>query len=697
MKFTAALFGVLCGVVKTSSYDISNVQDVEPMDQCTAILVTKEAAAEGVGSMTTHTNDCLDCDFRLAKVPAMDHPEGSMRKIWGGRAQYPRYIGDDRGDVYYKESIVPDLYDWGTTQAVGYIPQVAHTYAYLDGDYGIQNEHQLSMGESTCGGKAELAHAPTFDGGHALLEMSELSRIAMERCKTARCAVQLMGDLAVEYGFYGAVWKGDPFMVEGEAGEAMTVTDKTESWMFHITGDDTGKSACWLAQRVPEGHVTVVANGFVIKEFDLTDSDNFLGSDNLYEVAERAGLWTPGEHMSYLEVFGMNRGHLSTYVNRRMWRVLDMVAPSLKLSPHSDIWARNYPFSVKAEKPLTVADIETIQRDYYEGTEFDTSSGPMGGPYGNPARYDPGTVDGMTHPELMAGRFERTISLFRTSYSFVTQSREHKPDVLSLVWFGQFTPHSTVYIPVYTHVSKVADSLSRGALQVLDRGANWWAFSAVGNYAAQWFKFTQPDVVKMQKKFEDAWFENQEAVEELGLSIGGYGGDVAIVGYLTDWCNEQAADVLDTWWKFLDVLMAKFRDGYIMQDIHTETLSPTKIFFPRWWLESVGFWGKAASGGSTSKEAMKNNKGEFENEIIWDEEPKKEAKKEEEKEKKGKEKEAKKEAKKDGEVEPMLGAAGPAQTGGHGGIIFASIFVGAIMGAFGKTYLDKRNANYIPI
>ena len=102
----------------------------------------------------------------------------------------------------------------------------------------------------------------------------------MERCKTARCAVQLMGDLAVEYGFYGAVWKGDPFTVEGEAGEAMTVTDKTESWMFHIIGDDTGKSAVWLAQRVPEGHVTVVANGFVIKEVRKGQKPKQHGDDN---------------------------------------------------------------------------------------------------------------------------------------------------------------------------------------------------------------------------------------------------------------------------------------------------------------------------------------------------------------------------------------------------------------------------------
>ena len=76
----------------------------------------------------------------------------------------------------------------------------------------------------------------------------------------------------------------------------MTINDKTESWMFHILSDDTGASAVWVAQRVPEGHISAVANGFVIKEVDLTDTENFMGSSNLYDVAERAGLWTKGEH-----------------------------------------------------------------------------------------------------------------------------------------------------------------------------------------------------------------------------------------------------------------------------------------------------------------------------------------------------------------------------------------------------------------
>ena len=348
-----------------------------------------------------------------------------------------------------------------------------------------------------------------------------------------------------------------------------------------------------------------------------------------------------------------------------------------------------------------MSDIETIQRDYYAGTEFDTSSGPMGGPYGNPARYDPNDVDGITHEELLAGRFERTISLFRTSYSFVTQSREHKDDILSLIWFGQFTPHSTVYIPVYSNVAKVADSLSRGALQTMDRGANWWAFSAVGNYCAQWFKFTQPEVVEMRESFEKPWFENQEDVEELGLFIGGYGGDVATIGYLTDWCDEQASNVLDAWWKFLDHMMAKYRDGYIMKDIHTETLSPVKIFFPKWWLEMTGYWGKPATGGSTPVEAVKRNKGEHDYEIIYDQdkhETKSEDMDEPKEEKKDEKKKEKKEKKGEKKETPSLGAASPVAGGGKPtGLVFVSMIVGAIMGVFGKTMVDKRNSNYIPI
>lgn len=47
--------------------------------------------------------------------------------------------------------------------------------------------------------------------------------------------------------------------------------------MFHVAADDSGASAVWVAKRVPEDHITAVANQFTIGEIDLNDKDNYLG------------------------------------------------------------------------------------------------------------------------------------------------------------------------------------------------------------------------------------------------------------------------------------------------------------------------------------------------------------------------------------------------------------------------------------
>jgi dipeptidase len=129
---------------------------------------------------------------------------------------------------------------------------VAHTYALYEAGYAVMNEHQVSIGESTCA--SVFWTPPTIAGGSAMIEARQLTQIALERATTARQAVQIMGDLAVEYGFYTADWSGGDMSL-GEGGEALTVADKTEAWMFHILGDDTGHSAVWAAQRIPDNHV----------------------------------------------------------------------------------------------------------------------------------------------------------------------------------------------------------------------------------------------------------------------------------------------------------------------------------------------------------------------------------------------------------------------------------------------------------
>ena len=50
---------------------------------------------------------------------------------------------------------------------------------------------QVSIGESTC--SAKFVAKPVNQGGRALFHMETLTEIAMERCDTARCAIQVRG------------------------------------------------------------------------------------------------------------------------------------------------------------------------------------------------------------------------------------------------------------------------------------------------------------------------------------------------------------------------------------------------------------------------------------------------------------------------------------------------------------------------
>ena len=112
--------------------------------------------------------------------------------------------------------------------------------------YAIMNEKSVAIGETTCSGVFGTNAAG--HGGKALMSIDTLSRIALERSDTSRQAVQLMGDLAVEYGFYGAG------SFEGSA-ESLMVIDPNEGFVFHVLPDDTGTSAIWAAQRVPDDSV----------------------------------------------------------------------------------------------------------------------------------------------------------------------------------------------------------------------------------------------------------------------------------------------------------------------------------------------------------------------------------------------------------------------------------------------------------
>jgi Peptidase family C69 len=137
-------------------------------DRCTAIAVGKAATADG-STMTTYNADCAECDWRVNKVEAQDWPEGSMRPIYLLSGAYPRQVRSDRGYTWSPENLedMPQKAEWEKMRGeiIGHIPQVAHTYAILEGLYGIMNEFQVAIGESTCASKLWAApKGPTGKG-----------------------------------------------------------------------------------------------------------------------------------------------------------------------------------------------------------------------------------------------------------------------------------------------------------------------------------------------------------------------------------------------------------------------------------------------------------------------------------------------------------------------------------------------------
>jgi dipeptidase len=183
--------------------------------------------------ITTHNDDCRECDFRISKVPAADWPAGSLRQINAVHDSYPKYMetadSNPHGPEYLADRVDTTFYNWTTPKPTFFLEQVPHTYGYTMGTYGIQNEMQVSIGESTCG--AVFWATPIFGpGGHAVMYMPVLTELAMERCATALCAVRLVGDLSTQYGFYGEGWDVNSNTARSESGEALIISDPNETW-----------------------------------------------------------------------------------------------------------------------------------------------------------------------------------------------------------------------------------------------------------------------------------------------------------------------------------------------------------------------------------------------------------------------------------------------------------------------------------
>ena len=423
-------------------------------DGCTTITVGKKATADG-SVITSHTCDSHRTRGWLTIATPVKHTPGSELTL------VKRVNNDSLAMPAYKYI------------ATGQIPQVEETYGFINTAYPCMNDQQLAIGESTFGGRE------TLQSEKGLIDCQQLVRLMLERCRTAREAIELAAELTNKYGW-------------NDAGECLTIADKKEVWHFEIVGPGKNKvGAIWAAQRVPDGHISVNANASRIRRIDLQDKDNFMASDNIFSVAQDSGWWNPSEGPFEFCYAYAPEGRTSFAARRREWRVLSLAAPSLKL----DANAENYPFSVKPDTLVTLRKMVDFFQDYYENTPYNfvkdltwvneegkTEISPLANPF---MPYDMNKLFRINGG--WGWRGERTIARWYTMYATITQSRDWLPDEIGgVVWLAFDNVASSIYVPLYCSITDVAPPFKiPGRPKGFNRESAWWAFNRLGTLAAQ--------------------------------------------------------------------------------------------------------------------------------------------------------------------------------------------------------------------
>ncbi len=432
MKKTLLLSAALCLLMPAQSLAQDNEEPQwgtrYPMS-CTSIMVGKKASADG-SVMTSHTCDSWYRTW-MQVVPARDYERDTVTAIYDGRMH--TQSAQDSTKMYRK----------------GVIPQVRHTYRYLDTAYPCLNEKQLAIGETTISGR------DTLQNKKGMFMIEELERIALERCSTAREAIRLMGDLVKRYGY-------------GDSGECLTIADKNEVWIFEVFGEGPKKTGgVWAAVRIPDDEIAVSANISRISRLDLADTDRYMASDNVFDVAKKLKLWDGKEEFSFWKVYsgGNYFGEKKNY-SVREWYIMDQLAPSLHLCDT----VAELPLSVRPDQKVSAEQVMRLLGSYYEGTPKNLSGRHK---LPNPKRKDKEGKIVETEPDSIVSPFSnpwmrpdeinmyyamgdsvmkniRTVSVPWCAYSTVIQLRSWLPDeVGGVAWVALDNPGESPRFPIF--------------------------------------------------------------------------------------------------------------------------------------------------------------------------------------------------------------------------------------------------------
>lgn len=483
---------------------------------CTGFLIGRNASADG-STMITYAADSHVLYGELYEYPAKRYPKGAML----------------------------DIYEWDTGKYLGAIPQVSQTYKVT----GNMNEFQLSISESTFGGRGELVDTT------GLIDYGSLMYITLQRARTAREAITVMTELVEKHGYYSS-------------GESFSIADPKEVWIMEMIGKGPrNKGAVWVAVRIPDDCIAAHANQARIRTFPLEDKENCLYSHDVISFAREKGYFNGlNKDFSFADTyapldFGSLRG-----CEARVWSFYNKFVDGMdKYLPYLNGESTEaIPLYMKPNRKLTINEVKNAMRDHFQGTPFDMTKDVGAGPYAVPYRWRPMnfTVDGQTYVN------ERAIATQQTGFSFVAQMRSWLPNEIGgVLWFGVDDANTCVYVPLYNSITEVPHSfkVGNGDLLNFSWSSAFWINNWIANMAYHKYSYMIEDIRPLQKSLEKGFEQEQSAIDLAAMEL--YKKDKqSAIAFLNSYSNNKAQTTFDSWKKLGEYLMVKYIDGNVKKE-----------------------------------------------------------------------------------------------------------------------------------
>lgn len=479
---------------------------------CTVIVAGKKATVDG-SVLNSHTDAGADCRIRV--VAGQKYPAGSMA---------PVYYGIQRVDLPLEEN----------GEILGYIPQVEQTYTYFQSAYSHINEYQLCIGESTLSQRPELQ--VDKGEGKQIMTVEQAMIFALQRCKTADEALELITSLMEKYGFLPSC---------GPESECLTLADPEKIWVLELFSvgknwtPESGKpGVIWAAQRVPDDHIAIIPNWSIIKEIDLSRPEQFKASANYQQIAIENGWYSPesGKPFVWQEIYAPIPREWAT---NRFWLFATTFAPSS--APITDRKTQNpfdnlnqyiqyveplnlYPFSFKPEHLVSVQDFMNFQRSTFTGTIYDKENDAAwyySGKNGEWVKSKLATPFPSSETQkLLKTTRRRAVARADGEYGMVAQLRSNMPrEIGGIYWVFQDNAYTSPYLPLFTGVSRIPEVYSIYDPQQYSDNSARWAIDFVDNLLYLNWQDGKKDLEAARKPLEDDFFKQNTEIEKQYLEL----------------------------------------------------------------------------------------------------------------------------------------------------------------------------------